>query len=239
MNANTGRLYLIPSNLTTPFEPTAILPAAALAVIRELKEFVVEDAKTARAFLKACGTDAPLQSIVMAALNEHTRPDEVEALLAPLLAGRDLGLLSDAGAPGVADPGAALVAAAHRHNLEVIPLVGPSAILLALMGAGLNGQRFCFQGYLPAERNSRVAALKEIERASAQSDMTQVFIETPYRNAAMFADVLATCKPTTRLCIAADLTSGSQSLRTRSIEDWKKLPAPDLNKRPAVFLLQA
>lgn len=235
----SGRLYLIPSNLASPFDPAATLPAAALAVIRGLRDFVVEDAKTARAFLKACGSDTPLQLIAMATLNEHTRASDVEVLLAPLLAGRDLGLLSDAGAPGVADPGAELVAAAHRHHLEVIPLIGPSAILLALMGSGLNGQRFCFQGYLPAEKNARITALRDIEKASAQMDMTQVFIETPYRNAALFADILNTCSPDTRLCVAADLTSASQLLATRTVQAWRKLTAPDLNKRPTVFLLQA
>ncbi|MBL8517830.1 MAG: SAM-dependent methyltransferase [Betaproteobacteria bacterium] len=232
-----GRLYLIPSNLTTPFDPAATLPAAALAVVRRLTDFVVEDAKTSRAFLKACGTDAPLQSISMTTLNEHTPAAEVEEKLAPVIAGRDLGLLSDAGAPGVADPGALLVAAAHRSRIEIVPLVGPSSLLLALMGAGFNGQRFTFQGYLPAERNARVAKLKDIERESAQLGLTQIFIETPYRNAALFADIVATCKPGTRLCVAADLTAASQFLHSLPIADWKQRPPPGLNKRPTVFLL--
>lgn len=235
----SGRLYLIPSNLASPFEPAAILPASALAVIRRLTDFVVEDPKTSRAFLKACGTETPLQSLSMSTLNEHTPESAVESLLQPLLAGRDLGLLSDAGAPGVADPGAMLVAAAHQRGIEVIPLVGPSAILLALMGAGLNGQRFTFQGYLPAERNARLHALKEIERESAQRNLTQVFIETPYRNSALYADILATCRPATRLCLATDLTSASQLLHTRTVAEWKEKAAPELGKRPTVFLLQA
>lgn len=235
----TGKLYLIPSNLVSPFDPLATLPAAALAIVRRLTDFVVEDPKTSRAFLKACGTDVPLQAISMATLNEHTPPADVQVLLAPLLAGRDLGLLSDAGAPAIADPGALLVAAAHRRNLEVIPLVGPSSILLALMGAGLNGQRFTFQGYLPTERNARLNSLKQIEKESAHGNLTQVFIETPYRNPAMFTDILSCCQGSTRLCIAMDLTSDSQMLRTLTVSDWKVRPAPDLNKRPTVFLLQA
>lgn len=235
----SGRLYLIPSNLASPFDPAANLPAVTLAIVRRLTDFVVEDPKTSRAFLKTCGTDAPLQAISMATLNEHTDSQLVDALLAPLLAGRDLGLLSDAGAPGVADPGALLVAAAHRHAIEVIPLVGPSSILLALMGAGLNGQKFVFQGYLPAERSARLGALRQIEKESAQGRLTQVFIETPYRNSALFADILATCGSSTRLCVAADLTTASQLLRTRTIAEWKQQAAPDLNKRPTVFLLQA
>lgn len=234
-----GRLYLIPSNLASPFDPAATLPATALAVVRRLTDFVVEDPKTSRAFLKACGTDTPMQSISMGTLNEHTKPQDAEALLAPLLAGRDLGLLSDAGAPGVADPGALLVAAAHRQDIEVMPLVGPSALLLALMGAGLNGQRFQFLGYLPADRSARLLALKRIEKESAQAKLTQVFIETPYRNTALLADILANCNEGTRLCLAADLTTASQLLRTRTISEWKQHSAPDLNKRPTVFLIQA
>jgi 16S rRNA (cytidine1402-2'-O)-methyltransferase len=236
---SNGRLYLIPSNLATPFEPGSILPATALAIVRRLTDFVVEDAKTSRAFLKACETDAPLQAISMTVLNEHTIPADVESLLAPLLAGRDLGLLSDAGAPGVADPGALLVAAAHKRSISVIPLVGPSSILLALMGSGLNGQRFTFQGYLPVDRQARLAVLRNIEKESAVNSTTQVFIETPYRNTALFADILATCRPGTRLCVAADLTAEHQLLITMPLSEWNKRPPPDLNRRPTVFLLLA
>ncbi len=235
----TGILFLIPSNLASPFDPAAILPADVLALIRRLKHFVVEDPKTARAFLKACGIDGPIQSISMATLNEHTPPGEVPAMLAALHSGHDVGLLSDAGAPGVADPGALLVAAAHDRGIQVTPLVGPSSILLALMGSGMNGQRFTFQGYLPAERNARLAAIKDIEKESAQRNLTQIFIETPYRNVALYEDILNTCRPSTRLCLASDLTSVSQLLRTRSVSDWKGQPAPELGKRPTVFLLQA
>ncbi len=235
----TGRLYLLPSNLCAPFEPVAILPASALAIISRLTDYVVEDPKTSRAFLKACGTTVPLQSLSLSVLNEHTDARSVDALLSPALAGRDLGLLSDAGAPGVADPGALLVAAAHRAGIEVFPLVGPSSLLLALMGSGLNGQQFCFHGYLPQDKSARRTAIESLEKQSAQRQQTQIFIETPYRNMALLKDVLTYCRPGTHLCIAADLTAPSQFLMTRTVGGWNEVAPPDLNRRPAVFLILA
>jgi len=236
---SAGRLFLIPTNLATPFEPDAILPEAVRQTVHGLTHFVVEDPKTARAFLKTVGTAQPLQSLSLSILNEHTAPAEVDALLAPLRQGIDVGLLSDAGAPAVADPGALLVAAAHRNGILVAPLVGPSSILLALMASGLNGQRFAFQGYLPQEKSARIAAILALEKESAQKAMTQLFIETPYRNQAMLADLLATCRVTTRLAVAVDLTGPTQAVHSMTIEAWRKQPQPDLAKRPAVFLLLA
>ncbi|MFN3397513.1 MAG: SAM-dependent methyltransferase, partial [Sulfurimicrobium sp.] len=168
--------------------------------------------------------------------DEHTRPDDLEALLQPLLAGEDAGLLSEAGCPAVADPGANLVRLAHRRNIRVVPLVGPSSILLALMAAGLNGQSFAFLGYLPAEKMERVKKIAEIELTSQRLNQTQIFIETPYRNNQMLQDLVQTCNAETELCVASDLTLASEQVMTKCISEWKNNP-PDYNKRPTVFLL--
>jgi len=215
-----------------------VLPASVLDEIRRLDSFVVENAKSARAFLTACGHPKPLREIAMAELSEHTPEAAVAGLLDPVRKGKDLGLLSEAGVPAVADPGARLVAAAHAEGVRVIPLVGPSSILLALMASGLEGQRFRFHGYLPAKAEERRARLVEIERESAQRDETQVFIETPYRNDAMLADVLAACRDDTRVAVAADLTAPGETIRLDDIASWRERPA-SIGKRPAVFLLLA
>ena len=231
-----GRLFLVPAWLSEDSPPADAVPAAVLERVRALDCFVVEDAKSARRFLAACGHPKPLRDVQMRELNEHTPRGEVAALLAPALAGRDLGILSEAGVPAVADPGAALVAEAHANGVTVVPLVGPSSILLALMASGLEGQRFRFVGYLPAEAAARRAALSDLEKRSARDRETQVFIETPYRNDAMLADVLATCRAETRLCVAAELTSPRESIRMDRIEGWRAKHAP-IGKRPAIFLL--
>lgn len=233
-----GRLYLVPTWLSEEAPPAAVLPAPVLERIHELAHFVVEDAKSARRFLAACGHPRPMREIAMRELNEHTPAKDVPALLAPLLEGHDAGLMSEAGVPAVADPGAALVREAHARGLQVVPLVGPSSILLALMASGLEGQRFRFVGYLPAEAAARRTALAELERVSARDRETQVFIETPYRNETLLADVLQSCRPSTRLAVAADLTSPAQSVAMRSIAEWRRDASP-IGKRPAIFLLLA
>ena len=233
-----GRLYLLPAWLAEPGDPAAVLPAAVLERIRALDAFVVENAKSARRFLAACGHPKPMREVAMEELNEHTPESAVAALLEPALAGRDLGLLSEAGVPAVADPGAALVAQAHARGVAVVPCVGPSSILLALMASGLQGQRFRFAGYLPADSAARKAALADLERRSARDDETQVFIETPYRNDTVLADLLAVCRPSTRLCVAADLTGPSEWIRSATIERWRVAAEP-IGKRPAIFLLLA
>jgi 16S rRNA (cytidine1402-2'-O)-methyltransferase len=233
-----GRLYLLPAWLAEDTDPAAVLPAPVLERIRSLDTFVVEDAKSARRYLAACGHPRPMREVAMAELNEHTPEGAVAALLEPALAGRDLGLLSEAGVPAVADPGAALVAHAHARGVVVVPCVGPSSILLALMASGLEGQRFRFAGYLPAEAMARRAAISELERRSARDGETQAFIETPYRNDALLADLLTLCRPSTRLCIAIDLTGTAESVRTWTVERWR-LNAEPLGKRPAIFLLLA
>lgn len=235
---STGTLFLIPVPLG-PTPPADSLPAPVLSAIRPLKHFVVEQAKTARAFLKAAGTDAPLQELLLEELNEHTRPDAVGRLLAPLRAGHDVGLLSEAGCPAVADPGANLVAQAQQENICVVPLIGPSSLLLALMASGLNGQRFAFQGYLPAKEADRTKTLRDLESESRKRQQTQIFIETPYRNRQMFESVLQSCNPTTRLTVATDLTQPNEFVLTRSVRDWKKQTPPDIERRPTVFLLLA
>jgi len=233
-----GTLYLIPVPLG-PTAPQESLPANVLTVIHPLTHFVVEQAKTARAFLKAAGTAKPLQELLLEELNEHTRDAALDRLLEPLRAGHDVGLLSEAGCPAVADPGANLVALAQKENIRVVPLIGPSSLLLALMASGLNGQRFAFQGYLPAKEADRSKTLRELEAESRKRMQTQLFIETPYRNRAMFDAVLQTCQPATRLTVATDLTLPGESVITKTIAQWKKQTPPEIERRPTVFLLLA
>jgi 16S rRNA (cytidine1402-2'-O)-methyltransferase len=233
-----GRLFILPAWLSEDTPPEAVVPAAVLERIRALEAFVVEDAKAARAWLAACRHPRALRELSLAELNEHTPRERVPALLAPALAGADLGLLSEAGLPAIADPGSQLVAAAHAQGVMVVPLVGPSSILLALTASGLEGQRFRFLGYLPVDAAERRKRIAEIERDSAQRVETQIFIETPYRNDAMLSDLLATCRGATRLAIAADLTSPGEWIRMQSVEAWRGMPVT-LGKRPAIFLLLA
>jgi len=233
-----GRVFLVPAWLSEDTPPGDAVPAAVLERVRALDCFVVEDAKSARRFLAACGHPKPLREIEMRELNEHTPRADVAALLAPVLAGRDIGVLSEAGVPAVADPGATLVAEAHERGVTVVPLVGPSSILLALMASGLEGQRFRFAGYLPAESAARRAALADLEKRSARDRETQVFIETPYRNDALLADILQACRGETRLCVAAELTSAREFVRMGRVEEWRTRHEP-IGKRPAIFLLLA
>ncbi|MCL2021748.1 MAG: SAM-dependent methyltransferase [Betaproteobacteria bacterium] len=240
-----GTLYLLPVPLfaaKTPEEAAnvmATLPVSVLLKTRALRHFVVEAAKSARAFLKWVEMPCPLRELDLQELNEHTPATAVEALLLPLLAGHDLGLLSEAGCPAVADPGAALVALAHARGIKVAPLVGPSSLLLALMASGLDGQRFAFHGYLPARAEARALSIRELEKESALKRQTQIFIETPYRNQALFDDLLRVANPVTRLCVAANLTSPDEFIATHAIATWRKRQPPLIERRPAVFLLLA
>ncbi|MEO8102308.1 MAG: SAM-dependent methyltransferase [Betaproteobacteria bacterium] len=234
----SGTLYLIPTNLSEPFTPGAILPREVIASALRLDCFIAENAKTARAFLKSLGIERPLQEISICELDARASQAELTDLLGPLLAGKDVGLVSEAGAPGVADPGAAIVALAHRHHINVMPLVGPSSILLGLMASGLNGQKFAFHGYLPQEKSARVKAIGDLERESRQRNMTQIFIETPYRNHALLADLIATLSAATRLCVACDLTGPAQSIIQQPVAEWRR-NNPGVRKAPALFLLLA
>jgi len=234
----TGQLWLLPVALgDTPWENC--LPAATRDAACRLTHFVVENARTARAELKRIAHPRPLRELAIEQLPEAPTASDIERLLAPLLAGHDLGLMSEAGCPAVADPGALLVRRAHEIGIQVRPLVGPSSLLLALMGSGLDGQRFAFHGYLPAREPQRSRRIAELEADSARHRQTQIFIETPYRNGALFTALLATCRPHTRLCVATDLTLDSEQIRTRCAADWKAAALPDLDKRPTVFLLLA
>jgi 16S rRNA (cytidine1402-2'-O)-methyltransferase len=217
-------------------EIAPLLPPATLNVMRRLQCFIVENPKTARAFLKAAGYPQPLQSVDMQTLNEHTPLNAVEQLLRPIEAGVDCGLLSEAGCPAVADPGAALVRRAHALGIRVVPLVGPSALLLALMASGLNGQRFAFHGYLPVERTARAKKLTDLENESERIGVAQMFIETPYRNGALLDAILTSCRADTLVCVAIDLTLPTECIRTLPVSAWKTA-RPHLDRRPSVFLL--
>ena len=231
-----GLLYLVP-NLLGVVPPEEVLPQRTIEVARALNYFVVETPKAARQFIKSLRTLQPIQSIDFATLDINTPPERVPQLLEPAFKGADLGLLSDAGCPGVADPGALLVAAAHRAGLRVVPLVGPSAVLLALMAAGMNGQQFAFHGYLPVAAEARIKALKALDETVARNGITQIYIETPYRNDAMLAATLAACRGTTALCIAADLTLPTEQVIRRPIAQWRIATNTELGRRPAIFLL--
>jgi 16S rRNA (cytidine1402-2'-O)-methyltransferase len=215
-----GTLYLIPVPLG-PVAPETCLPPDTLAVTRRLDHFVVERAKTARAHLKAMGHPVPIQQIEMHELNEHTPASAIDALLVPLQAGHDVGLLSEAGCPAVADPGANLVRAAHAAGIAVVPLVGPSSILLALMASGLGGQRFAFHGYLPAKEPERSRSLQALEKAARRDRATQLFIETPYRAAALLDALAATLSPAMLVSVGADLGLPGQFIRTQRAQDWR------------------
>jgi len=232
-----GTLFLIPTTLGAS-ALAAVIPQEVQQRVRTLDYFVAENPKTARAYLKQIGPAKPLQELHIATLNEHTPDEAIAGLAAPLRAGHDLGMVSEAGCPGVADPGAKLVLYAHRHAIRVLPLVGPSSILLALMASGLNGQRFVFHGYLPVADAEREKALRELEQQSRRLKQTQIFIETPYRNQKLLLSILAVCANATLLCVASEITLAGEDIRTLSVAAWKKNP-PRLDRRPALFLLLA
>ena len=231
-----GKLYLIPSPLGE-YDPAEVLPGPVLARACSLKCFVVEELRTARRFLSAAGLKGQIDTLEFHTLNEHTAPQEVEAL-AGLFDKGDVGLISEAGLPAVADPGAALVALCHRNGIEVVPLVGPSSLMLALMASGLNGQSFAFRGYLPAKTDERRSVLKTIERDSKSLNQSQIFIETPYRNDSLMKDLLQFLQPTTKLTVAADITLPDAFIRTKTIAGWRKEPV-EIGKRPCVFIILA
>jgi len=234
--ASRGTLYLIPTSLGDgPL--SQILPPHLLEIANTIDHYVAEDIRTARRFLSKLGVDKPIQTLEFYSLNKRTQQDEITALLEPALNGKNLGMMSEAGCPGIADPGADLVREAHIKGVKVVPLVGPSSLLLALMASGLNGQEFTFNGYLPKDSRLRREALVRLEKLALRG-ATQLWIETPYRNQQMFDDVLKSCAGNTRLCVATDITLQTESIVTRPVSQWKKHP-PSFKKRPTVFLLGA
>ena len=238
MKPALGTLYLIPVTLGDDMVQH-VIPDYVLNVARKLETFVVESEKSARHFLSTIKTLKPVRELNLHLLNEHTDMKVLPDLLAPLLAGQNVGLMSDAGCPAVADPGAQLVQLAHKKGIKVVPMVGPSSILLSLMASGLNGQQFAFLGYLPVEKLQRNQKLKEIEKRSASHKETQLFIETPYRNRAMLDAILQTCHAQTQLCIACDVSLDSEMIVTKSIASWKTSAPIDIHKRPCLFLILA
>lgn len=236
MSTSQGTLVLVPVSLgETPWQ--GFLPAEAHARVTSIRHFVVETEKTARHQLKLLEHPVPLRELNIKPLAAKASSRELDELLAPALDGMDIGLMSDAGCPAVADPGARLVARAHVLGIRVLPLTGPSSILLALMASGLNGQSFAFCGYLPVAENERNKCIQALDLESSKLDRTQIFIETPYRNDKMLEALLKHCRPTTRLCVARDITTHGEFIRTLTIAQWRKQAAPDLTRRPSIFLL--
>lgn len=233
---NKGKLYLIPTPLGEAALLSELFPPFNLDILNSINHYVVEDEKTARRNLRKMGIKKPIAELSFSSLNEHTNLTEIKNYLAPLLNGENIGILSDAGCPGVADPGASLVKLAHTQGIQVIPLVGPSSILLALMASGLNGQSFTFNGYLPKEQQLRTAKIKELERVAIKHNQTQLFIETPYRNNHILDDVIAHCSATTLLCIACNIGEPNAFIKTAPVAHWKNNKI-DLSKKPTIFLL--
>ena len=237
MADNKGKLFLIPSPLGDN-DPSEVIPAPVLKSLEGFRTFVVEEIRTARRYLSRAGLKGHIGELEFFELNEHTDQATVEGYLKLFEGGNDVALISEAGLPAVADPGAQLVALAHRHGIEVIPAVGPSSLMMALMASGLNGQSFAFCGYIPAKTEERRSRLRTLEKVSAQLKQTQILIETPYRNDSLFADILAVCGASTRVCVAANITMPDAYIKTMKVSEWKKAGLT-IGKRPCVFLILA
>jgi 16S rRNA (cytidine1402-2'-O)-methyltransferase len=231
-----GKLYLIPITLGES-SIESVFPADVIQKTITIRHFIVENIRTTRRYLRMLDNAFPIDETQFYELNKHTTQAQIETYLKPLLNGLNVGVISEAGVPGVADPGAAVVELAHVNNIQVVPFVGPSSILMAVMASGLNGQNFAFNGYLPIKSGERTKQLKHLEKRSMQEQQSQLFIETPYRNNAMVDDLLSACLPTTKLCIACDITLDTEFIKTDTIQNWKK-KKPDLNKRPSIFMIQ-
>ncbi|RNC89824.1 MAG: SAM-dependent methyltransferase [Allomuricauda sp.] len=232
-----GKLYLIPTTLgnTSPLE---VLPISVKWTIENIDHFIVENEKTARHFIKKISPKKSQPSLKINRLNKYTEPHELPAFLDPCVHGQHVGLLSEAGCPGVADPGADVVRIAHERNIQVVPLVGPTSIILALMASGMNGQSFAFNGYLPIDDGERKKAIKKMEKLSADQNQSQIFIETPYRNNKLFVEFVKVLKPDTRLCVATDLTLESEVIVSKTVRELKQINL-ELNKRPSIFIIHA
>lgn len=231
----SGKIYLVPTTLgDTSID--LVIPAEVKIKICVLKYFIVENIRTARRFLKQIDKNIEIDKLTFFELNKHTDSNDFSSYLLPIIEGNDAGIISEAGNPGIADPGSDIVSLAHQKNIEIVPLVGPSSILLALISSGMNGQNFAFNGYLPVEKSEKIRKIQFLENRAKAENQSQIFMETPFRNAKMLDDLLAACKNTTLLCIAADITLSEQFIKTKTIADWKK-NKPDINKRPAIFII--
>ena len=235
MKAVKGKLYLIPITLGE-CNPLDVLPQTIQQAIDQMDHYIVENEKTARRFIKSIHPEKPQSSLQLSTLNKHTSESDHSNMIQPCLNGINMGLMSEAGCPGVADPGAAIVKLAHEKGIQVVPLVGPSSILLAMMASGMNGQSFAFNGYLPIDKNDKKVALKNFERLSFEKNQSQLFIETPYRNNKFIEDLLQTLQPNTHLCIAADITLDTEYIKTMRVSEWKREKI-DLQNRPAIYII--
>jgi len=236
MNTSKGKLYLIPTRLGDN-APLEVLPISIKRIIESVDYYIVENEKTARRFIKKVSSNKSQPSLKISILNKFTEQSELTSYLDACIEGENVGLLSEAGCPGIADPGAEIVKIAHLKDIQVVPLVGPSSILLALMSSGMNGQNFAFNGYLPIEKSERKAALKHLERLSFEKKQTQIFIETPYRNNKMLEDICASLNVHTRICVACDITLPTEYIKTKTVKEWKHTTV-DLHKRPSIFIIQ-
>ena len=230
-----GKLYLIPTTLGE-MNPEDVMPQTIKRSIDFIDDYIVENDKTARKFIKSIAPDKKQAELRLSLLNKHTEVADYQNIIQPLLEGRNVGLMSEAGCPGVADPGAVIVKLAHEKGIQVVPLVGPSSILLAIMASGMNGQSFTFNGYLPIDANEKKSTLKQLERISFEKNQSQLFIETPYRNNKIFEDMLATLQPNTHICVACNITLPTEFIKTLTVNDWKKNKV-DLHKRPCIFII--
>jgi 16S rRNA (cytidine1402-2'-O)-methyltransferase len=235
MNQSFGKLYLIPTRLGDN-PPLEVLPISIKKVLEEVDDYIVENEKTARRFIKRVTPNKKQSSLHLKLLNKYTQDDELNDYLNPCKEGKSMGLLSEAGCPAIADPGSDIVKIAHQSGIRVVPLVGPSSIILALMSSGMNGQGFTFNGYLPIDKDERKIMLKQLERISFELNQTQIFIETPYRNNKMLEDICIHLHPNTRVCVACDLTLPTEYIKTTTVNDWKHIKV-DLHKRPAIFII--
>lgn len=231
-----GKLYLIPTTLGD-VEPMDVLPQTITRTIDFIDDYIVENEKTARRFIKSIQPQKVQANLRISTLNKHTEVSEHNQMIKPCLEGKNIGLLSEAGCPGIADPGAVIVKLAHEKGIQVVPLVGPSSILLALMASGMNGQKFAFNGYLPIDKSEKKSTLKSLEKLSSDKNQSQIFIETPYRNNKMLEDLIQALQPSTYLCVASDITLPTEYIKTQRISEWKKTKV-DLHNRPTIFIIQ-
>ncbi|RUA17072.1 MAG: SAM-dependent methyltransferase [Flavobacteriia bacterium] len=232
-----GKVYLIPTTLGDN-APLEVMPISIKGTIERIDHYIVENEKTARRFIKRVSPGKPQPNLIIQTLNKYTNPEEIPSYLDPCIHGHDIGLLSEAGCPGIADPGADVVRVAHQKRIQVVPLVGPSSILMAMMSSGMNGQNFAFNGYLPIDNAERKTMVKNLEKLSREKGQSQIFMETPYRNNKLLKELLRILQKSTRLCIASDITLPTEFIQTKSVHEWGEIEL-DLDKRPTIYIIQA